>query len=64
MSFDRLVKQEGGFLNEANVRAAAKHCLKCLAMNGPWIKESPMTERIDFLWLEMGWIENMKECWE
>eukprot|EP00969_Alexandrium_andersonii_P003732 161559-Alexandrium_andersonii.AAC.1 len=55
---------EGGSQNMQNVRAAAKHALKCLAMNGPWIRENPMTERIDFLFLEVGFAETMKQSWE
>ena len=49
--------------NAAGLVAAQKIVLKCLVMGGKWIRWNDMTERYDFLYIKIQYIQDFRNCW-
>ena len=61
MPFRKVHENEG--LDEDGLRAAVLLCMKCIRMGGKWIRFNEFTERLEFLILLHGFVENMEESW-
>jgi len=60
--FFKIIEKEGS--DDAGIEAAKNHVRKCIEYGGEFLRENPMTGRIDFLWISFGKEESMDEIWE
>ena len=60
MSLLTIAQEYGGAEYGSARRAAERYCTKCIRMAGPWVRFNGMTDRVDFLYLKIGYQEDSR----
>ena len=60
LSFDKIVEEEGGSKNGANIDAASKYARECIARRGKWVYWDSWRQRLYFLYIHMRFRQSWK----